>query len=102
MLYQYFHRPGQNLYVRGYENEPEFEGQQQNGRTNAEGEVCITGVYQGLGGVIKGLSGVIKVLLAFSSKFVKVEKILKGSLVLIPLPSPTVKIQIIDGKAYLR
>ena len=43
MLYQYFHRPGQNLYVRGYENEPEFEGQQQNGRTNAEGEVCITG-----------------------------------------------------------
>ena len=25
MLYQYFHRPGQNLYVRGYENNAEDE-----------------------------------------------------------------------------
>ena len=37
MLYQYFHRPGQSLYVRGYENEPEFE-QQQN---NQNQEVCL-------------------------------------------------------------
>ena len=62
----------------------------------------LRGFTKGLGGVIKGLWGVIKVLLAFSSKFVKVEKILKGSLVLIPLPSPTVKIQIMDGKVCLR
>ena len=33
---------------------------------------------------------------------VKVEKILKGSLELIPSPSPSVKIQTIDGKVYLR
>ena len=62
----------------------------------------LRGFTKGLGGVIKGLSGVIKVLLAFSSKFVKVEKILKGNLVLIPLPSPSVKIQIMGGKVCLR
>ena len=32
----------------------------------------------------------------------KVEKILKGSLDSIPLPSPSMKIQIIGGKVYLR
>ena len=32
----------------------------------------------------------------------KVEKILKGSLDLIPSPSHSVKIQIIEGKVYLR
>ena len=32
----------------------------------------------------------------------KVEKILKGSLDLIPSPSPSLKIQIIGGKVYLR
>ena len=32
----------------------------------------------------------------------KVEKILKGSLDLIPLPSPSMKIQIMDGKVCLR
>ena len=32
----------------------------------------------------------------------KVDKILKGSLDLIPSPSPSVKIQIIGGKVYLR
>ena len=34
--------------------------------------------------------------------FDKVEKILKGSLDLIPSPSPSVKIQIMDGKVCLR
>ena len=34
--------------------------------------------------------------------FFKVEKILKGSLDLIPSPSPSVKIQIMDGKVCLR
>ena len=34
--------------------------------------------------------------------FFKVEKILKGSLVLIPSPSPSVKIQIMVGKVCLR
>jgi hypothetical protein len=34
--------------------------------------------------------------------FVKVEKILKGSLDLIPSPSPLVKIQIMGGKVCLR
>ena len=33
---------------------------------------------------------------------VKVEKILKGRLDSIPSPSPSVKIQIIGGKVYLR
>ena len=33
---------------------------------------------------------------------IKVENILKGSLDLIPSPSPSVKIQIIGGKVYLR
>ena len=33
-------------------------------------------------------------------KIVKVEKIIKGSLYLIPSPSPSVKIQIVGGKAY--
>ena len=48
-------------FVKGYENEPEFEGQKQNSRTNAEGEVCINvlgGINKGLGGVIKVLGGV--------------------------------------------
>ena len=36
------------------------------------------------------------------SHFVKAEKTLKGSLDLIPLPSPTVKIQIMGGKVCLR
>jgi hypothetical protein len=35
-------------------------------------------------------------------KFVKVEKILKGSLDLIQSPSPSVKIQIMGGKGRLR
>ena len=35
-------------------------------------------------------------------KYIKVEKILKGSLNLIPSPSPSVKIQIIGRKVYLR
>ena len=48
-------------FVKGYENEPEFEGQKQNGRTTAEGEVCINV----LGGINKGLGGVIKVLGVF-------------------------------------
>ena len=34
--------------------------------------------------------------------FSKVEKILKGSLDSNPSPSPSVKIQITDGKVYLR
>ena len=33
---------------------------------------------------------------------IKVEKILKGSLNLIPSPIPSVKIQIIGGKVYLK
>ena len=36
-----------------------------------------------------------------SGKFIKVEKILKGSLDLIPSPSPSVKIQIMGGKVCL-
>ena len=40
-----------------YENEHEFEGQLQNGRTNAEGELCIEGVNKGLVGVIKVIGG---------------------------------------------
>ena len=32
----------------------------------------------------------------------KVEKILKGSLYLIPSPSPSVKIQVMEGKVCLR
>ena len=36
------------------------------------------------------------------SFFVKVEKVLKGSLDWIPSPSPSVKIQIINGKVYSR
>ena len=35
-------------------------------------------------------------------KYGKVEKILKGTLDSIPSPSPSVKIQIIGGKVYLR
>ena len=35
-------------------------------------------------------------------KYVKIEKILKGSLDSIPSPSPTVKIQIMGGKVCLR
>jgi hypothetical protein len=43
------------------------------------------------------------VLFSISADFwAKVEKILKGSLDLIPSPSPSVKIQIIRGKACLR
>jgi hypothetical protein len=34
----------------------------------------------------------------FTKKYIKVEKILKGSLDSIPSPSPSVKIQIIRGK----
>ena len=37
-----------------------------------------------------------------NSALVKVEKILKGSLDLIPSPSPSVKIQIMGGKVCLR
>ena len=40
--------------------------------------------------------------LSFGNFFCKVEKILKGSLVLIPSPSPSVKIQIMGGKFCLR
>jgi len=39
---------------------------------------------------------------AISNHFVKVEKILKGSLDSIPSPSPSVKIQIMGGKVCLR
>ena len=39
---------------------------------------------------------------ADATMFLKVEKILKGSLYSIPSPLPTVKIQIIGGKVYLR
>ena len=38
----------------------------------------------------------------YEGAYCKVEKILKGSLDLIPSPSPSVKIQIIGGKVYLR
>jgi hypothetical protein len=41
-------------------------------------------------------------LLSFNQIFHKVENILKGSLDLIPSPSPSVKIQIMGGKVCLR
>ena len=41
MLYQYFHRPGQNLYVRGYDNNNPEVGQEENGGRHQNGlEVC--------------------------------------------------------------
>ena len=45
----------------------------------------------------------LTVILALVGKFLlKVEKILKGSLDLIPSPTPSVKLQIIGGKVCLR
>ena len=44
----------------------------------------------------------ISSIFIFSTDFCKVEKILKGSLVMFPSPSPLVKIQIMGGKVYSR
>ena len=63
------------------------------------GQILSEVVFQSLKTLSQIYFGIFNVLLTI---VIKVENILKGSLDSIPSPSPSVKIQIIGGKVYLR
>ena len=66
------------------------------------GELLEVELFQHVPITCKRRDHMCSLQISFISKLVKVEKILKGSLDFISLSSPSVKIQIMGGKVYLR